>query len=127
MCRCAARKVLYLLHGLSDDASAWQRNSSIETYAQGVRAGGGDALGEPQLLHRPAQRAELFHLHRRGTAALPEGCVRAGAQTRGYADRGALDGRIRRLQGGAAAPGDVLGGSQLFGGVIHGDDARQAG
>ena len=29
----AQRKVLYLLHGLSDDASAWQRYSSIETYA----------------------------------------------------------------------------------------------
>jgi S-formylglutathione hydrolase FrmB len=27
------RKVLYLLHGLSDDASAWQRYSSVETYA----------------------------------------------------------------------------------------------
>ncbi|MBW6473503.1 MAG: esterase family protein, partial [Anaerolineaceae bacterium] len=27
------RKVLYLLHGLSDDGSAWQRYSSIETYA----------------------------------------------------------------------------------------------
>lgn len=27
------RKVLYLLHGLSDDSSAWQRYSSIETYA----------------------------------------------------------------------------------------------
>ncbi len=27
------RKVLYLLHGLSDDASAWQRFTSIETYA----------------------------------------------------------------------------------------------
>lgn len=27
------RKVLYLLHGLSDDASAWQRFSSIETIA----------------------------------------------------------------------------------------------
>jgi S-formylglutathione hydrolase FrmB len=30
----AKRKVLYLLHGLSDDASAWQRFSSIETYAR---------------------------------------------------------------------------------------------
>jgi S-formylglutathione hydrolase FrmB len=30
----AKRKVLYLLHGLSDDGSAWQRNSSIETYAR---------------------------------------------------------------------------------------------
>jgi len=29
----ARRKVLYLLHGLSDDASAWQRYSSIETLA----------------------------------------------------------------------------------------------
>jgi putative tributyrin esterase len=29
----AGRKVLYLLHGLSDDASAWQRYTSIETYA----------------------------------------------------------------------------------------------
>jgi putative tributyrin esterase len=29
----AKRKVLYLLHGLSDDASAWQRFSSIETLA----------------------------------------------------------------------------------------------
>jgi putative tributyrin esterase len=29
----AKRKVLYLLHGLSDDASAWQRYSSIETIA----------------------------------------------------------------------------------------------
>jgi putative tributyrin esterase len=29
----AKRKVLYLLHGLSDDASAWQRYSSIETVA----------------------------------------------------------------------------------------------
>jgi S-formylglutathione hydrolase FrmB len=29
----ARRKVLYLLHGLSDDASAWQRFSSIETIA----------------------------------------------------------------------------------------------
>jgi S-formylglutathione hydrolase FrmB len=28
------RKVLYLLHGLSDDASAWQRFSSIETVAR---------------------------------------------------------------------------------------------
>jgi len=29
----AKRKVLYLLHGLSDDASGWQRYSSIETLA----------------------------------------------------------------------------------------------
>ncbi len=29
----AGRKVLYLLHGLGDDASAWQRYSSIETLA----------------------------------------------------------------------------------------------
>jgi putative tributyrin esterase len=29
----AKRKVLYLLHGLGDDASAWQRYSSIETLA----------------------------------------------------------------------------------------------
>jgi putative tributyrin esterase len=29
----AKRKVLYLLHGLSDDASAWQRYSSIEALA----------------------------------------------------------------------------------------------
>ena len=29
-----ARKVLYLLHGLSDDASAWQRYSTIETTAR---------------------------------------------------------------------------------------------
>ena len=29
----SARKVLYLLHGLSDDASAWQRYTSIETLA----------------------------------------------------------------------------------------------
>jgi S-formylglutathione hydrolase FrmB len=29
----ARRKVLYLLHGLGDDASAWQRYTSIETYA----------------------------------------------------------------------------------------------
>ncbi len=29
----AKRKVLYLLHGLSDDASAWQRFTSIETLA----------------------------------------------------------------------------------------------
>jgi putative tributyrin esterase len=28
------RRVLYLLHGLSDDASAWQRFTSIETYAR---------------------------------------------------------------------------------------------
>jgi putative tributyrin esterase len=27
------RKILYLLHGMGDDASAWQRYSSIETYA----------------------------------------------------------------------------------------------
>ena len=31
----AKRKVLYLLHGLSDDASAWQRYTSIETVAAG--------------------------------------------------------------------------------------------
>jgi S-formylglutathione hydrolase FrmB len=29
----AKRKILYLLHGLSDDASAWQRYTSIETLA----------------------------------------------------------------------------------------------
>ena len=29
----AKRKVLYLLHGLSDDASAWQRYSCVETLA----------------------------------------------------------------------------------------------
>src|SRR4030065_544037 len=28
-----SRKLLYLLHGLSDDASAWQRYSSVETIA----------------------------------------------------------------------------------------------
>jgi putative tributyrin esterase len=28
------RKILYLLHGLSDDASAWQRYTSIEIYAR---------------------------------------------------------------------------------------------
>ena len=28
------RKVLYLLHGLSDDASAWQRYTNIEILAQ---------------------------------------------------------------------------------------------
>lgn len=28
------RKVLYLLHGLSDDGSAWQRYTAIETYAK---------------------------------------------------------------------------------------------
>ncbi len=28
------RKILYLFHGLSDDASAWQRFSAIETYAK---------------------------------------------------------------------------------------------
>ncbi|HET58760.1 MAG TPA: hypothetical protein ENN32_00110, partial [Chloroflexi bacterium] len=28
------RKVLYLLHGLSDDGSAWQRFSAIETIAR---------------------------------------------------------------------------------------------
>jgi putative tributyrin esterase len=28
------RKILYLLHGLSDDASAWQRFTAIETYAK---------------------------------------------------------------------------------------------
>ncbi|MCE5257670.1 MAG: esterase family protein, partial [Chloroflexi bacterium] len=28
------RKVLYLLHGLSDDSSAWQRYTSIETVAR---------------------------------------------------------------------------------------------
>lgn len=28
------RKVLYLLHGLSDDASAWQRYTAIEVYAR---------------------------------------------------------------------------------------------
>jgi S-formylglutathione hydrolase FrmB len=31
----AGRKVLYLLHGLSDDASAWQRFTSIEKVADG--------------------------------------------------------------------------------------------
>jgi S-formylglutathione hydrolase FrmB len=31
----AQRKVLYLLHGLSDDASAWQRYTTIETVASG--------------------------------------------------------------------------------------------
>ena len=30
------RKVLYLLHGLSDDGSAWQRFTSIETYAYAI-------------------------------------------------------------------------------------------
>ena len=30
------RKVLYLLHGLSDDASAWPRYSAIETYAKNM-------------------------------------------------------------------------------------------
>ena len=29
----AKRKVLYLLHGLSDDGSAWQRYTAVETYA----------------------------------------------------------------------------------------------
>jgi putative tributyrin esterase len=31
----ARRKVLYLLHGLSEDASAWQRYSSVEALAEG--------------------------------------------------------------------------------------------
>ena len=33
-CPMSERKVLYLLHGLSDDASAWQRFTSIELYTR---------------------------------------------------------------------------------------------
>ena len=47
--------MLYLLHGLSDDHTAWLRYTSIERYADGARAGGGDAGGAP-LASTPTRR-----------------------------------------------------------------------
>jgi hypothetical protein len=75
------RKVLYLLHGLSEDASAWQRYSSIESIADCLWVGGGYAICGTQFLHRSAQRSALFHLPDRRTAALPGKCVWAGSRT----------------------------------------------
>ena len=48
--------VLYLLHGLSDDHTAWLRYTSIERYAAAARPRGRDAGGGPQLLRRRGAR-----------------------------------------------------------------------
>ena len=51
----ARRKVLYLLHGLSDDSSAWQRYTSIEPLAPA----GQFALGRLPRFHRLDSRQQF--------------------------------------------------------------------
>jgi len=61
----AKRKVLYLLHGLSDDASAWQRYTSIETLAAAYGCDRHEfgtrfwATSRGQVTLRPAQREAI--------------------------------------------------------------------
>ncbi len=95
--------VLYLLHGLSDDHTAWLRYTSIERYAAPL----GLAVVMPQV-QRSFYADEISggrywtYLVRgaaRGDRRVPAGLRPA----RGHVRRGPVDGRVRRAEVGAAA------------------------
>ncbi len=56
-------RTLYLLHGYSDDHTAWQRWTSIERYAEPYQSGGGDASGAFEFLYRYGARRSLLAVH----------------------------------------------------------------
>lgn len=125
------RKVLYLLHGLSDDASAWQRYSSIETVANAYglvvvmpSVGRSFYLDQPNgqgyftyiVEELPRYLADVF-----GLAPRRDDTFVAGLSMGGY---GALKAALRYPERFAAAA--------MFSGVLslrimatHADDARR--
>ena len=111
----ARRKVLYLLHGLSEDASAWQRYSSIEALAEGYglvvvmpSAGRSFYIDQPNgqkyftylTEELPRYLADVFGLAPRREDTL---------------HRRRLDGRVWGFQSCLAAPRALCRGSKLFG------------
>jgi hypothetical protein len=62
-------RTLYLLHGHSDDHTAWQRWTSIERF---VEPCGGDASSSFELLYRYGLWRELLAIYQRRSAS---GCA----------------------------------------------------
>lgn len=110
----AERPVLYLLHGLGDDHTAWVRRSNIDRYAN--REGIAVIMPEVQrgfytdMVYGPAYFTYI-------TEELPRLCAslfRVTEDPAPHLHSRAVDGRLRRPQGGAAPPGTVCGGGLLF-------------
>jgi S-formylglutathione hydrolase FrmB len=127
-----ARKVLYLLHGLSDDGSGWQRYSSIETYANAYglvvvmpSAGRSFYLDQPNgqryftyiMDEIPRYLEEVF-----GLAPRREDTLLAGLSMGGYGALKAALLRPERFHAVAAFSGVV----SLNILATHSDDARKA-
>ncbi len=107
-----ALPVLYLLHGLSDDHTAWLRYTSIERYAAARGLAVVMPAGRPQLLRRRGARPPLLDVPVRGAARVV-GVVLPGLRPpRGHLRRRAVHGRLRRAEVGAAPARAVRRGGQ---------------
>ena len=60
--------VLYLLHGMTDNQSTWQRNTSIERYAAEKGDRCGNALLSSGMVYGHEIRIPVFHLYLSGSA-----------------------------------------------------------
>ena len=105
--------MLYLLHGLSDDSTAWLRYTSIERYAAPlgvavVMPAGAAQSSTPTRCTASGYWTFLSEELPRGRRLVLPG-LRA---PRGHLRRGAVDGRLRRAEVGAAPAGAVRRGGQ---------------
>ena len=96
--RRARRPVLYLLHGLSDDHTAWQRYTVGRAVRRGGRPRRRDAGRAPQLLHQRGARSPLLGLRLRGAARIVARLLPRLRPARGDLRGRPLDGRVRRPQ-----------------------------
>jgi len=104
---------LYLLHGLSDDHTIWQRRTSIERYVEPL-AGGGHAGCASELLHRHGRWVSLLDFYQQrvaGTRALVFSAVRC---SRGQLCR-RLSMAVWRFQVGAYHPDRYAAAASLSG------------
>ena len=110
----AERPVLYLLHGLGDDHTAWVRRSNIDRYAN--REGIAVIMPEVQRVFIPIwfTAPPILRILRKSFPPVRVAFPGDG-RSRPHLHSRAVDGRLRRPQGGAAPPGTVCGGGLLFG------------
>ena len=105
--------VLYLLHGLSDDNTAWLRYTSIERYAARARPRGRDARRCSRSFYADEAHGErLLDLLSEELPEVVGSFFRVSAAPRGHLRRRPVDGRLRRAEVGAAPARAVRRGGQ---------------